>query len=263
MPARLARAAAPLLLTTAVAGCPIPDLVEPNDGGASSGGSGGEPTCGAEAPACGVSASAVTYYSTLDDAAAIETPAIGAAGSKAEAVAFTSGPCGNALDVSANTINIRVEEAGHIDYARGAIWFWFRPNTASNVHRNLLGTVGYSNAGGLRVAMAGSALTVSMKGAPPGQSELVAQFELPGSATDGWAHYAVTWDTAAAGTSAHLYVNGCDAEAIVSPVVQLTPRMLSDDRVIVGAQGISDPNFADGAFDELQIHGVPAVPASQ
>lgn len=213
-------------------------------GGGSSGGGGGAGVgCGNLHP------SEALFYTTLDDSAAVITPAKITAGSPQHTGgSFEDGYCGNGFGVNNPGEYIKVSAFGNINLLGSTLDFFFKPGFESTdplTHRllailpNVLLLV-RSNAGELTFGIGGSPFAT------------VAAANVP-FVKDQWVRITVVWKTSAADMT-QIYFDGAPAPLSFKKTGPFSPPTLSTEEMWIGAFTTSDQSHANGVFDDFRIY---------
>jgi hypothetical protein len=201
------------------------------------------------------------WSSTLENAAAVTTPDIGAAGTASGSIAFVAARYGQGARIVANGDTITFPSA-EVDPTAGAIEFWFQPtyaHTDGNTH------VFWQNVGDAQHTFdlqkdGSNRLIFNSKNGPGGPnsaSVLIAPTDYSWRPGD-WVHIRAAWDsTAGVGLTLRLFFNG------VEP-----PHTTSNDYasagMIVGTNYLgtfsSGTAFASGIIDEFRMYQGIAMP---
>jgi len=221
-------------------------------------------------PAC-LGANQLTWYSTLDSAAAVTSPAVGSGGTVSGAT-FAAGRVGNAANFDGLNDYIYFPTANNIDLSgdsSGVIDFWARPDWNSNATgRTYAFTGDYNSASGdlfglgfcgSDAACAGSGLgtagdlSFSTMDGGVYQSRLVISAANYSWTAGDWVHIRLEWNDTAASDRLKVFINGTepththtnDASLDISALSLLSNWYIGD----MAADSLS----FDGMIDEFRV----------
>jgi hypothetical protein len=230
-------------------------------GGGGTGGSGSDPCAVPDAD------SGVLFFSTLDDADSIESPA---RGSGANAIIpnvsstplFVAARCGNGARFE--EAGERIQLARQVEPDQGTITFWLQAEPLEvNRDRKLFSSMDAVVPGLIRLRFAGSGqfevLQTDHNGSSYDTTVDVASFSMP---LGPWVHVRVTWNAAANGQMVHVYFDGLEpsyAQVAQGPIVVPTASM--SNAMFIGAFDDNDSALAPlVTMDELGTFDVALPP---
>ena len=210
------------------------------------------------------------FWTTLDDLAAVEQPAIGSPnGTSATSQSFVGGRCGNGLqlDTPGEVIEIDQVDGGfsHFDFATGALEWWYRPLytiTDGGEHR-LFGCTDAQQGGiriGKRPATDGNVFAVDVSATNGSQSRTAVPSSGVPFEAGVWVHISVSWDFTVAVGARHVRIlfDGIEpAYAERGTGAMSLPSAADSESCFVGGFDIDDTDSALGVFDEVVVYPTP------
>lgn len=212
-------------------------------------------------------------HSTLNDLAAITTPAAGKGpGSAVPNDDFHGAKCENGLLIDAANEYVEFPLSGNIDFTKGTIDFWYVPKAAEtdNQVHNLFATSGWNavGEGGIKIRKADSMnaneFTVYFKDPAGGIHKTSVPEGNYSFAANQPVRITVAWSllSPAGAPAVSIFFDKVEPSKYSSratlPIT--TPIGNVTGKIYVGAEKASDPTPANGIIDDFKIYGATLQP---